>query len=197
MSNQVQTVYLKIPPDAARRLWANASPRLRGLLFGFKTPVSLHFIPAEGGCVIAAVGEVQQVTGRLSLLSRHRVAMLHQHLQDFALSSKALGSSALRKAQGFRIKRLELQGLRTDFRSKDPLPAWNVYEILPADKGWQVAAQGNVAAAPQVFPKKDEALKWARTHAKQDLPSQLRVRRRDGQIQTEFTYGRDPRQVPG
>jgi len=190
MSNHIQSVYLKVPPEAAKRLWSTTSPQLRSMLFGFKAPVALHFIPAEGGCVIAAVCEVQQVSERVSLLSRNRIRALRGFISRLEFSPKALGAAIAQTTRQLMPRTLDGSPLwsgRADRQLK-----MKVYEVLPDSKGWQVAARTQGAVDWQIFSTKDEALKWARAQARQETPSRLRVRRRDGQLQTEFTYSSHP-----
>ena len=45
--------------------------------------------------------------------------------------------------------------------------------------------------------RKFDVLRLARIIAKQHVPSQVVIHRRDGRIQTEHTYGDDPRRTKG
>jgi Uncharacterized protein conserved in bacteria (DUF2188) len=59
--------------------------------------------------------------------------------------------------------------------------------------GWTL--QGN--GGGQTFKTKDQALRAGRRRAKSAELGQLVVMGRDGRIQTEFTYGKDPRRSKG
>jgi hypothetical protein len=68
----------------------------------------------------------------------------------------------------------------------------NVYWVSPnGDRGWQVKQEGK-ARAISFPPTKEQAVSVARQVAAKHVPSQLRIQRRDGTIQAEHTYGRDP-----
>jgi hypothetical protein len=47
------------------------------------------------------------------------------------------------------------------------------------------------------YPNKVQAVGAGRTIARRAKPSQLRVKGRNGRIQTEYTYGQDPRRFVG
>jgi hypothetical protein len=71
-----------------------------------------------------------------------------------------------------------------------------VLTVGPAvGKGWEVTNDGQ--GSPQRFDRKEEAVKWARQRARSVAPSQLRVKGANGRIQTEYTYGSDPRDTKG
>jgi hypothetical protein len=59
--------------------------------------------------------------------------------------------------------------------------------------GWRLEGQG----AGQTFPTKDQAVRAGRTRAKAAELGQLVVKGRNGRIQTEHTYGKDPRRSKG
>ncbi len=71
-----------------------------------------------------------------------------------------------------------------------------VVHVLPNKKGgikdWKIAKAGNKQPVA-VFENKEEAIKKARTIAKKQELGQLKIHRKDGQIQTEYTYGADPK----
>ena len=66
MTSPVKSIYIKVSPEEAKQAWAASGPRLRTFLFRAETPVTLHFISALGGCVIAAVPDLPPA-GRPSL----------------------------------------------------------------------------------------------------------------------------------
>jgi uncharacterized protein YdaT len=70
------------------------------------------------------------------------------------------------------------------------------YHVIPAAEGWRVTAQG-AERASAVRPTKREAVQRARELARSQPPSQVVVHRRDGTIEREFTYERDPYPPPG
>jgi hypothetical protein len=71
-----------------------------------------------------------------------------------------------------------------------------IFTVGPAvGEGWEVS--GNGQNSMKHFERKNEALKWARQTARQSQPSQLRVKGANGRIQTEYTYGSDPRETKG
>jgi uncharacterized protein DUF2188/CopG antitoxin of type II toxin-antitoxin system len=72
-----------------------------------------------------------------------------------------------------------------------------VIEVLPNRQGgWDVKRQGGNGGGSH-HTLKAEAVAEARERAKAAELGQVRVRGRDGRIQTEWTYGKDPRSRPG
>jgi hypothetical protein len=71
-----------------------------------------------------------------------------------------------------------------------------VFHVTPHVNGWQVKPEGSPDREVLV-DNKDNALAHARELAKAQEPSQVIVHTRDGKIEEEFTYGNDPRNVPG
>jgi hypothetical protein len=69
------------------------------------------------------------------------------------------------------------------------------YHVTPFGNGWKVAVEGE--AFEVVRDKKDDAIAEAKERAKQAELGQVIVHGQDGQIQEEFTYGEDPRDIPG
>jgi Uncharacterized protein conserved in bacteria (DUF2188) len=59
--------------------------------------------------------------------------------------------------------------------------------------GWKVEGAG----AAENFRTKDEAIRAGRNRAKAADLGQLVVKGRNGRIQTEHTYGKDPRRTKG
>ena len=65
------------------------------------------------------------------------------------------------------------------------------YDVSPAGARWEVKGRG-AKRAVGIFDTKDEAIERARQVAKKLAESQVVVRKADGTIQTEYTYGNDP-----
>jgi uncharacterized protein YdaT len=63
--------------------------------------------------------------------------------------------------------------------------------VTSSDGGWKVKREGAERAA-SVQPTKQEAIDKARKIAKSEQPSQVIVHKKDGTIQTEYTYRKDP-----
>ena len=64
------------------------------------------------------------------------------------------------------------------------------------DGGWNVKTQGAGRAAGN-FDDKSDAVDKAKDIAKNAPLGQVIIQKRNGEIQTEYTYGQDPRQFPG
>ena len=65
-----------------------------------------------------------------------------------------------------------------------------IFEVSPKGNDWTVKERGGRAVIAE-FADKADAVKRAKQEAKKPF-SQVVVRRKDGAIQTEYTYGRDP-----
>ena len=71
------------------------------------------------------------------------------------------------------------------------------YHVLPRKAGgWEVKAEGSKSAA-STHDRKVDAVAKGRTLAKKNELGQLIVHKQDGKIQTEYTYGADPRRTKG
>jgi len=71
------------------------------------------------------------------------------------------------------------------------------YHVVPnGDEGWKVKKEG-CDRASSIHDNKDDAIEDARRLAQSNPLSQVKVHRRDGTIQTEWTYGEDPEKYPG
>lgn len=70
------------------------------------------------------------------------------------------------------------------------------YHVTPGPRGWRVRREG-VARAASTHTNKADAIAYARALAKRADLGQVKVHRSDGVIQTEYTYGKDPRRSPG
>lgn len=66
-----------------------------------------------------------------------------------------------------------------------------VYEVSPHAEGWQVKRRGASRAA-STHSTKSDAIAAGRRVCKNNKPSQLVVKKRDGTIETEYTYDDDP-----
>ena len=62
--------------------------------------------------------------------------------------------------------------------------------------GWDVKTQDAKRAAGN-FDDKVDAVDRAKEIAKTAPLGQVIIQKRDGEIQTEYTYGKDPRKYPG
>ncbi|HEU0132748.1 MAG TPA: DUF2188 domain-containing protein [Mycobacteriales bacterium] len=73
------------------------------------------------------------------------------------------------------------------------------YHVVPYVNGWEVrlGGSGDEHGALGAWDHKDLALARAKELAKEAELGQVVVHGEDGQIQEEFTYGADPRNVPG
>lgn len=72
----------------------------------------------------------------------------------------------------------------------------DVYHVTPFGNSWKVTPEG--AATPlAILDNKNAALDEAKRLAKAAKLGQVVVHGSDGRIQEEFTYGKDPRDVPG
>lgn len=69
------------------------------------------------------------------------------------------------------------------------------YHVTPFGEGWKVAAEGEELEV--VRDNKDDAISEAKRLAKSNDLGQVIVHKQDGTIEEEFTYGDDPRDVPG
>lgn len=70
-----------------------------------------------------------------------------------------------------------------------------VIHVVPDSPGWKVQQAGYKSS--QKFPKKKDALTWAKDIAESCRPSQIKIHGKDGKIQTEHTYGKDPERFKG
>lgn len=73
-----------------------------------------------------------------------------------------------------------------------------MYFVQPArnDDGWEVRKEG-ADQASAVEDTKREAVERGREIADNQSPSQLMVRKRNGNFQRDHTYEGDPRRIPG
>lgn len=72
-----------------------------------------------------------------------------------------------------------------------------VFHITPSsDSGWNIRLEGSHKNVRH-SKTKQQAIEYGRKLAKRTEPSQIIVHKKDGRIQTEFTYGSDPRKSKG
>lgn len=71
-----------------------------------------------------------------------------------------------------------------------------IYDITQSDKNWKSTVRGNEKAS-LVAPTKEKAIKKTIEIAKKNSNSQIIIRKSDGTIQTERTYGNDPKKSKG
>lgn len=81
-------------------------------------------------------------------------------------------------------------------------PKRTVYHVTPDEEGgaaqrWQVQHKEGRREVREPHSTQQEAIVAARQQAKQHKPAQVVVHGRDGRIRTEYTYGDDPRDIPG
>lgn len=77
------------------------------------------------------------------------------------------------------------------------MPKRQVYHVTKAKQGgWNVLKEGGQRASLHTETKA-EAIMKGRDLAKQPPLGQLKIHKADGTIQTEYTYGKDPRNIPG
>lgn len=99
--------------------------------------------------------------------------------------------------------RLDALGARTTVETgqrvstkEKKMPSRKVYHVVPSDNGWSVKAEG-ASRASRIAPTKAAAIAAGKDLAKPAPLGQLKVHKQDGSIQTEYTYGNDPRSRKG
>jgi len=70
------------------------------------------------------------------------------------------------------------------------------FHVIPDVNSWKVKNEAD-ATYDALVDDKDRAVELARQYAKQAPLGQVVVHGRDGRIDEEFTYGDDPRNIPG
>jgi hypothetical protein len=71
-----------------------------------------------------------------------------------------------------------------------------VLHVLFNDNGWLIKEEGKtIDQGP--YPTKEEAIEEAKVRAKGARLGQVIVHKKDHTIETEYTYGNDPRDIPG
>lgn len=71
-----------------------------------------------------------------------------------------------------------------------------VYHVSPFQNHWKVKAE-NASRATARHEKKSDAIADARERAKKGSLGQVIIHKGDGSIEKEYTYGKDPRDIPG
>lgn len=71
-----------------------------------------------------------------------------------------------------------------------------IYDVTQGDNGWQGKARGNERATV-VAPTKEQAIQKIAKIARDNGNAQVVIRKTDGTIQSERTYGNDPRSSKG
>jgi hypothetical protein len=67
-----------------------------------------------------------------------------------------------------------------------------IYDVIAGDKVWKGIARGGERASV-VTKTKEEAISKTTSIAKKNGPSQVVIRKENGKIQSERTYGNDPK----
>jgi hypothetical protein len=70
------------------------------------------------------------------------------------------------------------------------------FHVVPDANSWKVKNEED-ATYDALVDDKDRAVELAKEYAKQFSLGQVIVHNRDGKIADEFTYGDDPRNIPG
>ena len=77
------------------------------------------------------------------------------------------------------------------------MPKRKVYHVThDSGGGWNVQGEGNKTRSGH-FDSKDEAIERGKELAKQGTLGQIKIHKKDGTIQTEHTYGEDPKKYQG
>lgn len=74
----------------------------------------------------------------------------------------------------------------------------NVWDVIydTASRQWHVMREGGKRASSR-HDRKDDAVAAATAYAQNNKPSQVRIHKTDGMIQSERTYGDDPTRYKG
>jgi hypothetical protein len=72
-----------------------------------------------------------------------------------------------------------------------------VVHIVPTSGGNWAVKRERANRASSIHDRKDEAIERGRELAKEGSLGQLKIHKKDGTIQTEHTYGKDPEKYPG
>jgi hypothetical protein len=76
------------------------------------------------------------------------------------------------------------------------LPDRTTFHVIPDANSWKVKNEED-ATYDALVDNKDRAVQMAREYAQQADLGQVLVHTSDGRIAEEFTYGKDPRNIPG
>jgi hypothetical protein len=72
-----------------------------------------------------------------------------------------------------------------------------VLHVVPTGGGSWAVKKECANRASSIHDRKDEAIERGRELAKAAPLGQLKIHKKDGTIQTEHTYGKDPEKYPG
>ncbi|HSG41501.1 MAG TPA: DUF2188 domain-containing protein [Thermoanaerobaculia bacterium] len=72
----------------------------------------------------------------------------------------------------------------------------SVYHVVPNSSGERWVVSQENAEFRREFDTKDEAVEFAKERARGQEPSQVKVHKKDGNMEYESTYGDDPRRSP-
>ena len=72
----------------------------------------------------------------------------------------------------------------------------STFHVLPDANSWKIKNEDD-ASYDALVDDKDRAVELAKEYAKQAPLGQVVIHTSDGKIAEEFTYGDDPRNVPG
>ncbi len=72
-----------------------------------------------------------------------------------------------------------------------------VYHVVPNSSAEKWVVSQENAEFRREFDTKEEALEFAKERARQTELGQVKVHKKDGNMEYESTYGEDPRRSPG
>jgi hypothetical protein len=71
-----------------------------------------------------------------------------------------------------------------------------VYHVVPNSSGEKWVVSQEKAEFRKEFETKDEAVEFAKERARKEELGQVKVHKKDGNMEYESTYGEDPRRSP-
>jgi hypothetical protein len=71
-----------------------------------------------------------------------------------------------------------------------------VYHVVPNSSGERWVVSQENAEFRREFDTKDEAVEFAKERARKEELGQVKVHKKDGNMEYESTYGEDPRRSP-
>jgi hypothetical protein len=72
-----------------------------------------------------------------------------------------------------------------------------VYHVVPNSSGERWVVSQEKAEFRREFDTKEEAVDFAKERAQKAALGQVKVHKKDGNMEYESTYGEDPRRTPG
>ncbi|HEY2292653.1 MAG TPA: DUF2188 domain-containing protein [Thermoanaerobaculia bacterium] len=72
-----------------------------------------------------------------------------------------------------------------------------VYHVVPNSSGEKWVVSQERAEFRREFETKDEAVEFAKERARKEELGQVKVHKKDGNMEYESTYGEDPPEYPG